>query len=667
MQLKGLLAASALLAQWAQAATSVPTGDPFKVIDPQKWVNPDHMTWDDFLPPPGTNWSNPSQTGSERNFHIALVTLDYEDRPFVITQDAGSTIYGNPQPIKANVPKEDVPSYYRDLLNTPNELNGGHTLHEYWMEDSGGRFGVDLTVYGIYRMPSLSWQYGITDWMNDGSCPVKGKCDVDLREDGLGAWRADVGDDLANSYELIFILSAGQDESSTWQEFGEMKFATKEDVPDKFGPPKDVVANLTNYATTRYVNWTSWAAASNIWPDAGGGSSTQAESSGMAVFAHELSHLLNIGDNYNNPYGTPLRRAYTGPWSMMSRGSFNGPGGPHSRWQIPALQGSSMGSLHTVRDKYQLGLIEKSKILWLSRSALAESGFVIAQVTARAVQSDIMGLRIELDGGGDLSPACNVNTEVLCDGGGFNYYDVEVVDRMGADSFQPDAGVLISKSKKEGQDNAPFQWVIDANPQDIELVDFQKPDGSGSKMITLGDYRQLADAPFHAGTGSGSQYEHVDKANKLHLYVLDKLRSKDGVLSYTISARSLEAPGKSTFKVGLKEGKPVGGDAPTKQGVFCSFDLTNKGTFVEGGKHPQDVSAFVGSDVFRIEAKVEGAGWKVGVPNVFVAAKFGETVSANVAVRAEKGASRTGVVTLTATSESNGAVKATAKCRVAKR
>ena len=37
-----------------------------------------------------------------------------------------------------------------------------------------------------------------------------------------------VGDDEAESYELVFILSAGQDESSTWQEFGEMRFASKE-------------------------------------------------------------------------------------------------------------------------------------------------------------------------------------------------------------------------------------------------------------------------------------------------------------------------------------------------------------------------------------------------------------------------------------------------------
>lgn len=649
----------------AHAASCIPRTDPFEPLDPQKWVNPDDMTWGDFIAPPRTNWSNPSQTGSERNFHIALITLDYSDKPFVITQPAESTIFGNPQSNVADVPVADVPVFYRDLLNTPNELNQGHTLHEYWMEDSGGRFGVDLTVYGVYRMPSLSWQYGIDDWMNEGSCPVADACNVDLRTDGLGLWRKDVGDEVADSYELVFLLSSGQDESSTWQEFGQMKFAAKEDVTDDFGPPKDASSNLTNWATTRYVPWSSWAAASCIWPNAGDGSSTQAESSGMAVYAHELSHLLNIGDNYNNPYGTPLQRAYTGPWSMMSRGSFNGPGGPHTRWKIPALQGSSMGSLHTVRDKYQLGLIEESSLLRLSRSALAESGIIVARLTARSVVSDLMGLRVELGDAGDLSPSCNVSNDVFCDGGGYNYYDVEVVDRMGADSFQADAGVLISKSKQV--DSAPFQWVIDANPQDIELVDFVKP-GGGEQMITLGDYRQLADALFHLGTGSGSQYEHVDEANKLHFYVLTRRRDADGVLSYTVGARSLEGSGASKFGVELAEGGAVAGKSrtPTTTGVYCSFELKNSGTYVAGGSHPHDVTVYAGSDVFRLEASVEGDGWKVDVPNVFVVAKYGETQTAFVAVGAGEGAVDTGVVTLTATSESDPSVKATAKCQVPK-
>lgn len=653
----------------AAAKTCVPKGDPFRVVDPQEWVNPDDMTWNDYKKPPGTSWSDPTVQGSERNFNIALITIDYDDLPFAVTQPAGSTVFGNPQPITANLARDDVPAFYRDLLNTPNDINGGHTLHEYWMEDSAGRYGVNLTVFGVYRLPADSWQYGIDDRMNPGSCPVQGACNRDIRVDGLGMWRDVVGDDVADTFELAFLLSAGQDESSTWQEFGEMKFADRDDVPDALGPPRDSTGDndtLTNWATTRYVPWTSWVSAATIWPNAGGGSSIQAESSGMGVFAHELSHLLDIADNYNNPYGIPMVRAYTGPWSMMSRGSFLGPGGPHTRWQIPALLGSSMGSLHTMRDKYQLGLTTASSILMLDRNELAASGFVVAHITARCVASDLMGLRVRLDR--DRRPTCSPSQDFQCDGGGWNAFDVEVVDRMGSDSFQPDSGVMISKIKDI--DRLPFQFTIDANPQDIKLIDFQRPNGTDA-MVTMGDYRQLADALFHAGTRSGSEFEYVDKANSLHFYIIKVRRDESGVLSYIVGVRSLEGSGASEFGVDLADGNPIVSsdeeNIPTVNGVFCSFKLTNSGTYVAGGDHPQgDVADYVGYDVYRLEATVTGEGWRVQVPNALVSARFGETVSANVAVGATEDAAEEGIVSLKVVSESDGTVEATATCTVPK-
>jgi M6 family metalloprotease-like protein len=656
-----VLVATFATAPAATAAPTDPAAGPFRVLDPQNWENPDTMTWDDYVAPPGTNWSDPAVRGSVRNFDIALVTLDYPDQPFVVTQPARSTIFGNPQPSAAGLPRDRVPAFYRDLLNTPNELNQGHTLHQYWMEDSGGRYGVDLTAFGAYTMPAKSYQYGISNDMNPGMCPTGETCNRNLRTDGLGAWRADVGDEVADSYELVFILSAGQDESSTWQEFGEMRFQTKEDVTEPFGPPDET---RPNYARTRYVEWTAWASAATIWPNAGGGSSTQAESSGMGVYAHELSHLLSIGDNYNNPYGVPLRRAYTGPWSMMSRGSFNGPGGPHTRWQIPAVQGGSMGSLHTLRDKAKIGLVDERNVLRLSREALSSSGLVVAKVTARAVnpgQQGLTGLNVAMNS--DRSPSCDVATDPLCDGGGFNNYTVEVVDRMGADSFTPDAGVLLSKTKD--QDRAPFQWVVDANPQDIETIDFYRPDGTPA-MITMGDYRQLSDALFHAGTRSGSEYEYVDEANRLHFYVLDLRRDQTGVLSYTVAVRSLDSDGgPSTHGVALGPGAVTSGGKPTNRGVTCSFPLTNTGAYSAGGQeHPEDATPYLTSDVYRLSADVAGLGWRVELPNALATAKFGAGTTVEVAVAANADAAATGFVKLTATSVGDPTKTVTKQCRV---
>lgn len=668
--LLGAAVAAALIVPTGGAtATAAPGnpaggGGPFEILDPQYWQNPDTMTWDDWVPVPGRNWADPTVAGTVRNFDIALVTLDYPDQPFVVTQRPRSTVFGNPQATAANIPRSQVAQFYTDFLNTPNSLNRGHTLHEYWMQDSNGRYGVDLTGFGPYEMPLKSYQYGIDNSFNPGACPSGEQCARNIRTDGLGAWRAAVGNEVADSYELVFILSAGQDESSTWQEFGQMMFQTKEDVPDAWGPPDP---NMPNWARTRYVEWTSWKAAAAIWPNAGGGSSTQAESSGMGVYAHELSHLLNIGDNYNNPYGTPLRRTYTGIWGMMSRGSFNGPGGPHTRWQIPPVNGGSMGSLHMVRDKIKIGLLGEEHVLRLSREALASSGIVVADVTARSVdagRNGLTGINIAMDR--DRSPACSTSADPLCDGGSYNNYTVEVVDRMGADSFTPDAGVLLSKTKNA--DSAPFVWVIDANPQDIDMVDFYRPDGTPQK-ITMGDYRQLSDALFHAGTRSGSEFEYVDEANRLHFYILDLRRDRNGVLSYTVAVRSLDgAGGPSAHDVALSRGTvSTPNSKPTNRGVTCSFTLTNTGAWSAGGQqHPEDVSAYLKSDVYRLTTKADGIGWRSELPNELAVAEFGKSTTVKVSVAAAANAVATGYIKLTATSVSDPTKTRTQTCRVDK-
>lgn len=631
------------------AAQALRTGKPtteLAPIDPQNWKNPDHMTWADYKKVPATNWNDPNVKGSVRTFKGALVLLDYPNQPFVVTQPQGSTIFKNPSAQAHDVPRDQVAKFYQDFLNTPNDLNKGHTIHEYWMEDSGGRIGVELTGFGPYTMPGKDHEYAL-EYQRD-ACPAGDTCTRNLRTDGNAAWLAAVGPEEAAKYDFVFYVSAGQDESSTWQEFGMMKFPTKEDVTDDFGPPDP---NLPNWSKTRYVDWTSWAAGSTFWPNARFGvDSVQAESSGMSVYAHELSHIMGIADNYNNPYGVPVRRAYSGIWEMLSRGTFNGPGGPHSRWLIPPTSGSSMGAQHMLRNKIKLEMVDEQNVLRLSREALDESGLVTARVTARTVQpgpNGLMGLNIAFDTG-DKSPACDPATDPLCDGGAYDNYTVEVVDRMGTDSFTPDSGVLLAKTKN--QDRAPFEWVIDANPQDIGMTDYVLPDGT-KVPITIGDYRQLSDALFHAGTNSGSEYEYVDQANRLHFYITNVHRDRAGVLSYTVAVRSLDGAGPQKRGVKLL---PAAG-IPTGKGVAtCAFPLFNTGKAAPAaGTHPEDVSAFLNGDVYRLKAEVAGRGWSVQLPNALAAVDFGKHALVKVNALRADGGSRLGKVTLTATSESD--------------
>ncbi|MET9643765.1 M6 family metalloprotease domain-containing protein [Streptomyces syringium] len=623
-------------------------------IDPQRWRNPDDMTWAEYRPVPGTDWANPDVKPTQRTFKGALVLLDYPDEEFSVSRPPGSSIFGNPLPAASNVPRAQVPTFYQDFLNKPGTLNRGHTINEYWMEDSGGRVGVDLTAFGVYRMPWKSYQYGIEPGMNPGACPVGDTCGKDIRADGKRIWTADVGADRVDDFDFVFYLTAGVDESSAWQEFGQMKFASPQDVPAAWGPPSPVPGG-GNAARTRYVPWTSWQAAARIWPNAANGSSTQAESSGMATFAHELSHILGIGDNYNNPYGQPLSRAYTGIWGMLSRGSFNGPQGPHTRWQVPAAAGGSMGAQHVLRDKLKLGIVDEKNVLRLDRDALKNSGLVVARVTARSAPPGEKGLTgVNITMRRDLSPACDRATDPLCDGGGYENYTVEVVDRMGMDSFTPDSGVLLSKTKNA--DRAPFVWAVDAHPEDIDLVDFTRPDGTPQK-ITMGDYRQLSDALFHAGADSGSSYEYVDEANRLHFYILDVRRDASGVLSYDVGVKSLDGAGPQQRGIALGRGTAKGD--PANGRAMCTFDLRNTGRATSADPR-------LSSDVYRLSATASGRGWSAWLPNRLTTAAAGTTVPVGVAVTAKPGAERNGKVVLTARSESDPGRTATATCAVAK-
>jgi hypothetical protein len=341
---------------------------------------------------------------------------------------------------------------------------------------------------------------------------------------------------------------------------------------------------------------------------------------------------------------------------MLSRGTFNGPGGPHSRWMIPGTGGSSMGAQHMLRNKRDLGIIDENAVLKLSRDGLASSGAVVAEVKARAVQpepGELSGVNLVLDGG-DQGPSCDINTDPLCDGGGYNNYTVEVVDRMGTDSFTPDSGVLLAKTKD--RDSAPFMWVVDANPQDIDKVDFVLPDGTPQKM-TIGDYRQLSDALFHAGTDSGSEYEYVDKANGLHFYVLDVKRDEQGVLSYTVAVRALDAAGAQ--RRGVRLSAATGVAAPQSGWVRCSVPLRNTGT---AGTAP-----FANSDVYRLSAGTAARGWSVWLPHAITTAKAGTGSSVTVYGRYAPGAARVGKIQVTAASESDPAKTSTTTCTAIRR
>jgi M6 family metalloprotease-like protein len=631
-------------------------------IDPQMVQDQQDMTWNDYHPIPGTNWAD-AKLDPPRKMRIALIAIDFPDQPFVITLPKKSDLFGNPQ--IDPIPREAVPQFYADFYNTPGPVNHGQTINGYWMEQSRGKIGIPkMDVYGPYRMPKNLYQYGLNEWGQKGGCPPGVVCDGRMEKDVDALWRADAGEDIASKYDIIFRVYAGYDETGVWQEFGEMKFQTKEDIPAEWGSPDP---SMPRWVVTRYVPWTSWRAGAQQW---GVSSLRQGENSG--TITHEIAHFaFDTGDNNNNPYMAPYRRVGSGPWDIMDRGSFNGPGGPHSRWVVPATQGAAMPAGFMLRNRMKYEFVAPNQVLKLNRNGLAGSGLAVARIVARAVDpgtKGLAGVHVALDGDApqDRTPACDMKTDPLCPGASvFNFYSVEVVQRIGYDSFTPDNGILLAKNKN-GEGNSCgyncFSWVIDAHPEDINQVDYMKPDGT-PVMRTVADYRQLNDALFHAGLNSGSRYEWEDTPNRLHFYIIDLQRDAEGILSYTVGVKSLDGSGPQKRGASLKAPASLKIARPYGD---CAFVLKNTGTAVatDAALHPQDASAFLGSDIYRLSVSVDGKGWAADLKNVLAAVKFGESVEIPVYVSHTPESAGTATVTLKAISESDPSKTATATLKV---
>ena len=689
---RAVLAAATVTAAIVAAPASAAPPAP---LDRQNWSFQDNLTWADYKPIPGPDYSDPNIQPTVDKWRVALILFDYPDRPFTVSQPAGATIYGTPSALAHSVPREQVAQFYGDFFNKPQPLNNFQTINRYWMENSYGKYGVELVPFGPYQLPKKAYQYHIGNFQTAADCPNPQRttppaepCDsnfadndpqndpYDYFEAARIAFEQNVPADVRATFDNRYYVSAGQDESATWQEFGEMRFTDMNAVTDPFGPKHiDPLHPRGNWSGTRYIPWTSWAAASNIWPSAGGGNSTEAESSGMAVFAHELSHNLSLPDNYNNPFAAQPQRTAGGMWDMMSRGSFNGPGGQHTRWMIPPTQGAALGAQHGIRNKQKLGFMDADDVLHLNRNGLAQTGPVVAEVKAReqAPGNDLAGIRITLDGAGDTNPPCRWQTNPTCEGpwytsatgntvgNRFNDYTVEVVQQIGSDSFTGGSGVLIGKTKNNNSLCGSFNcttWYVDANPQDINQVDYVKADGTVVKA-TVGDERQTNDGTFHAGPNSGSQYEFKAAGNNLHFYIINKREDAQGVRHYTIGIRSLAGAGPQT------RGVQLGSPAPGTEDGFttCTFPLKNTGAAAATpNAHPQDASAFLNSDIYRLSVSTTAPGWEAHLKNALATAKFGETVQVPVHIWKNAGAAASGSVTLTATSESDPTKTMSATC-----
>ena len=621
-------------------------------VDAQSWVLPRDMTWKDYKPVPGVDW-NTSDIKADRVIRGSLIIVDFQDRDFILNQPEGSELAGNPIGT-GKIPRDQIGKFWEDFLNKPSALNNYRTVNEYWRENSFGKWKIELKSFGTYRMDGNEFEYGLNEFGQQVNMPAGFKA-KNLRSEAVAKAKADM-DASGEKFDFNFIIHAGYDESGVWQELGEMMFQNAGAVTNPFGPIVGGanVPGMPNSAVTRYVPWTSWYAAKSIWSSASGGTSIQGENDGMGTFAHEFGHIMALGDNYNNPYGIPVSRTYSGPWELMSRGSFNGPGGPHTRWMVPSTLGASAPSHHMLRNKIKQGFLSPDQYLNLDRDRLAETGPVFADILSREVptgsefgRTGLHGINISMV---DNTPPNSLNDDWRADmqrgAKWYNNYTLEVVDRVGFDSFAPDTGVLLAKTKNS--ESAPNIWVIDSHKEDINQVDFKRPDGS-TAMLSKGDYQQLADALFKAGTGDGVVSEYTDEHNRLHFYILDKKYDAKGALSYRVAVRHLD--GASSFTRGVTVANSDSEFATPGKVAAYYFNVTNTGN---------------GTDLIRLNAKTD-AGWDIQLQHNVIEVEAGKTVAVPVYVKIPKGGTAQPVptnLTFTSTSETDASKTATSIRRV---
>ena len=160
-------------------------------MDPQSWVLPEDMTWDDYRPIPGFDWADDDRQPPKK-LRAALILGDHSDRRFLVTAAGGLGRRSATRSARAASPRTRSASFYEDMLNTPQALNRGHTINEYWLEDSYGLVGIDMDAFGPYRMDRPEYQYGLAEYGQEASCPTGETCDGDFDTELLAKSAADV-------------------------------------------------------------------------------------------------------------------------------------------------------------------------------------------------------------------------------------------------------------------------------------------------------------------------------------------------------------------------------------------------------------------------------------------------------------------------------------------
>ena len=154
----------------------------------------------------------------------------------------------------------------------------------------------------------------------------------------------------------------------------------------------------------------------------------------------------------------------------------------------------------------------------------------------------------------------------------------------------------------------------------------------------------------------------MDAPNRLHFYVVDLRKDEDGILVYTLAARSLDGSGPQERGVALAAPPAAAGLRVKEPDTPVAFTLTNTGRPAGA-----DADAVFDADVYRLSVSIEGRGWTARLPNGLAAVKCGASQPVTVYLARDAKSAKTATVTLRATSESDPTKSATAAAKLARK
>jgi M6 family metalloprotease-like protein len=269
-------------------------------VDPQSWSLHRDMTWDDYKPNPVIDWANELNPASlynkfagvqdpnpNRPIEGGLLLFQYLDRKFIsskpvgsdpmaytiMNEKYGSNLVNNPVIDVYNALADEegmsradfvdkytkgeyaadadgltgldkkFAQWWADYLNKPSESNNHVGISEFWRENSYGKWDVKLTPYGPYTIPYFEFETMGYD-MGSSFQTYRDVPPSFRRGTGSGQYfRFDtISQGIArtkgifDNLDFFFLFHAGYDESGVWQEFGQARYANRQDVPDELGP-----------------------------------------------------------------------------------------------------------------------------------------------------------------------------------------------------------------------------------------------------------------------------------------------------------------------------------------------------------------------------------------------------------------------------------------------